>query len=86
MPLFCLRQTDAKESRNGKAPAIGSGSVDFAKHVTGVVAVDYETREGSAKPGKDFKFTQGTLVSQINNKKGLHLAENTAYCGRDRST
>ena len=67
MPLFCLRQADAKTSRNGKAAAINSGSVDFAKHVSGVVAIDYETREGSAKPGKDFRFTQGTLVSQINN-------------------
>ena len=30
--------------------------------ITGVVTIDYETREGSAKFDKDFKKTSGTLV------------------------
>lgn len=30
---------------------------------TGVVSVEFETREGSAKIDKDFKYLQGTLVS-----------------------
>ncbi|XP_076803796.1 sodium/calcium exchanger 1-like isoform X1 [Clavelina lepadiformis] len=30
--------------------------------VTGVVSVDYETREGTAKINKDFKYTSGTLI------------------------
>ncbi|ESO92661.1 hypothetical protein LOTGIDRAFT_162582 [Lottia gigantea] len=30
--------------------------------IKGVVSVDFETREGSAKPGKDYKYTTGTLI------------------------
>ncbi len=30
---------------------------------TGVVTVEYETREGSGKFDKDFKFTHGQLVN-----------------------
>ncbi|GFS07622.1 sodium/calcium exchanger 3 [Elysia marginata] len=37
-----------------------------APSVTEAVTVDFETREGSAKPGKDFRYTQGTLVFQEN--------------------
>ena len=31
--------------------------------IKGSVAVEYETREGSGKVDKDFKYTQGKLVS-----------------------
>ena len=30
----------------------------------GVVSVEFETREGSAKIDKDFKYTAGSLVSE----------------------
>ena len=33
-----------------------------SKQNYGVVSVEYETREGSGKIDKDFKYTQGTLV------------------------
>ena len=32
---------------------------------TGIVTVEYETREGSGKIDKDFKYTQGMLVSNV---------------------
>ena len=45
-----------------------------APSLTGSVTVDFETREGSAKPGKDFRFTQGTLVSLVEKgSKPLHF-------------
>lgn len=39
------------------------GPSDDERIFTGDVTVEYETREGSAKAGKDFKYTQGFLVS-----------------------
>ena len=33
--------------------------------VSGVISVDYETREGTAKFYKDFKYAAGTLVSHF---------------------
>ena len=32
---------------------------------SGIVTVEYETREGSGKVDKDFKFVSGTLVSLV---------------------
>ena len=55
---------------NGAAPKMGetsfmngAGGGGKDQH-TGVVSVEYETREGSGKFDHDFKFTQGTLVSK----------------------
>ena len=42
---------------------------------TGVVTVEYETREGSGKLDKDFKYTQGKLVSR-QSEKGLETCRN----------
>ena len=33
--------------------------------IPGLVTVEYETKEGSAVHGKDFKATSGTLVSEL---------------------
>ena len=33
--------------------------------IEGLVTVEYETKEGSAKHGKDFVSTSGTLVSDL---------------------
>ena len=38
---------------------------DADKSFNGVVKVEYETREGSGKAGKDFKYTTGILVRGI---------------------
>lgn len=40
-----------------------SFSVADKEEHTGVVSIDFETREGSGKIDKDFKYAQGTLVS-----------------------
>ena len=47
----------------GKAEKETSFSTQNKFEHTGIVSVDFETREGSAKIDKDFKYTQGTLVS-----------------------
>ena len=61
---FCLQRSDSQGSRNGQATSLAVSDGTLSKAQGRVVTIDYETREGSAKPGKDFKFTQGTLVSQ----------------------
>jgi hypothetical protein len=33
--------------------------------VPGVVSVEYETREGTAKTAKDFRYTSDTLVNKL---------------------
>lgn len=39
--------------------------------VPSIVTVEYETREGTAKTGKDFRYTSDTLVSSRNKTKIL---------------
>ncbi|XP_048252475.1 sodium/calcium exchanger 2-like isoform X2 [Haliotis rufescens] len=54
--------------KNGSATSQGvpsSKDTESSIHI-GVVSVDYETREGSAKPGKDFTYTQGKLTFKEN--------------------
>ena len=41
---------------------------------TGIVSVEFETREASAKYDDDFKYTSGTLVCGI-----AHLLNGTKY-------
>ncbi|XP_050401672.1 sodium/calcium exchanger 2 isoform X7 [Patella vulgata] len=48
---------------------IHSGETEGVEMVKGVVSVDFETREGSAKPGKDYKYTTGTLIFKENEYK-----------------
>ncbi|XP_041367224.1 sodium/calcium exchanger 2-like isoform X2 [Gigantopelta aegis] len=52
--------------KNGNVTIPSSGNLADTENepatALGVVSVDYETREGSAKPGKDFKFSKGTLI------------------------
>ena len=44
--------------------ATTSSQTSFPHYFTsGVISVDYETREGSGKMRKDFKHATGTLVS-----------------------
>ncbi|XP_069137491.1 sodium/calcium exchanger 1-like isoform X7 [Argopecten irradians] len=53
---------DAGAAKGGKvAPASGAEQT-----FSGDVTVEYETREGSAKAGKDFKYTQGFLTFKEN--------------------
>ncbi|KAL8606727.1 hypothetical protein ACOMHN_018761 [Nucella lapillus] len=61
-------------TKNGQATPLSPSVVTLAapssnNAITGVVTVDFETREGSAKPGKDFKYTQGTLTFSENEYK-----------------
>ncbi|XP_070172877.1 sodium/calcium exchanger 2-like isoform X9 [Littorina saxatilis] len=51
-------------TKNGQATPVSTSGV--TPKVVGAVSVDYETREGSAKSGKDFKNTQGTLTFDEN--------------------
>ncbi|OWF47929.1 sodium/calcium exchanger 2-like isoform X3 [Mizuhopecten yessoensis] len=55
---------------NGDAGAAKGGKVapssESEQTFTGDVTVEYETREGSAKAGKDFKYTQGFLTFKEN--------------------
>ena len=44
------------------------------KPVTGVVSVEYETREGTAKTGKDFRYTSDTLVNKVILRNDLCLS------------
>ena len=47
----------------------GSSSTDNGGggHNSGVVSVQYETREGSGKNEKDYMYAQGTLVRSLAN-------------------
>ncbi len=65
-PSACVPQHPGSAGvPNGSAVAPVDGTQAEGKDVAGSVAVDYETREGSAKPGKDFRYMQGTLVSAL---------------------
>ncbi|KAK7501658.1 hypothetical protein BaRGS_00007089, partial [Batillaria attramentaria] len=65
--LFHRQLIGRKSILNGLHPT-ASSDVDpqSGKCSLGVVTVDYETREGSAKAGKDFKYTQGSLTFNEN--------------------
>lgn len=53
-------------TQNGDAVAFKNGNVKILPEtktpVSGTVSVEYETREGTAKHGKDFKYTSDKLV------------------------
>ncbi|XP_060062808.1 sodium/calcium exchanger 2-like [Ylistrum balloti] len=53
---------DAGAAKGGKVAPAGESEQTFSGDVT----VEYETREGSAKAGKDFKYTQGFLTFKEN--------------------
>ena len=52
-----LTPVERETTFNEKGPSKSSANGSY-----GVVSVEYETREGSGKFDKDFKYTQGTLV------------------------
>lgn len=53
-------------SNNAPTTPVSNGTAETTlvedNTVTGVVAVQWETREGSAKLNRDFKFSSGKLV------------------------
>ncbi|XP_076443822.1 sodium/calcium exchanger 2-like isoform X2 [Babylonia areolata] len=75
LSLSVMKNMNANHStKNGQATTpISPSGVSLAapdpSAITSVVSIDYETREGSAKPGKDFKYTQGTLTFNENEYK-----------------
>ena len=56
--FICWQNGDAVAFRNGNVKILPDTNT-----VTSVVTIEYETREGTAKHGKDFKYVSDKLVT-----------------------